>query len=184
MIACDLPHSAIQITYPNEIGTKASYFENPAQISREFFLEKVHGSLISEISTAHLVISKLADMEANWDGYGAAVISQQTADNGKNAIERLCAFTQIPDITPNPNGTLSFEWETDDGYAHLEIGKTKFSFYIKTELGNKILKDGFVNEIGLPIAHLINEELFPRKVVASSTITKINFPYNDLRHSY
>jgi hypothetical protein len=77
------------------------------------------------------VLYALAALPENWDGYGALHISAETIHNARRALNVL-AHAPLPEITPNPNGTISFEWETESSEAHLEIGKTRYSFYAKT----------------------------------------------------
>ena len=73
--------------------------------------------------------TQLAEIErlgANWDGYGAHPIDAETAKFARNALAIFQRWDVVPDLTPNPNGTISFEWETPKGNAHLEMGKTRF----------------------------------------------------------
>ena len=70
---------------------------------------------IEQAKLARLAIKELADLKENWDGYGAAPISEQTRDNALrfvNLIEAAPYGLPAPEICPNPNGTISFEWET------------------------------------------------------------------------
>ena len=70
---------------------------------------------IEQAKSARLAIKELADLKENWDGYGAAPISEQTRDNALrfvNLIEAAPYGLPAPEICPNPNGTISFEWET------------------------------------------------------------------------
>lgn len=179
----DLPNSAVGIDLMIRPAIIAPYFERPRSHYVTYDLNKYKGAMRGEIPIAEAKITGIASMESNWDGYGAIRISSETAKNTKNAIAILCSYAPIPDITPNTNGTISLEWETIEGFAHLEIGRTKYSFYIKPRAGKAILADGVTDNIEANIGKWIAEILYP-STRGSETITKITFFSNDLRTSY
>jgi hypothetical protein len=120
-------------------------------------------------------IDEFESLLGNWDGYDALPINQNTAFNARSALPGLLAAAPVPDITPNPNGTLSFEWEIPTGSAHLEIGQSRISFYLIRE-GQKpiFINDNTVN-IGKStalIGNLVSTLLF-NKFVFSSSLTNI-----------
>jgi hypothetical protein len=127
-----------------------------------------------ELVIAQHEIEKLASMPADWDGYGALPISGPTKDNAKRAIALFSMLAPFPDIVPNSNGTLSFEWETQTGFAHLEIGQTKFSFYLKPVLGPSALLDGKANDIPADIGRYVAAMLYSDKRTAQ-TISAVSF---------
>ncbi len=178
----DLPNSAVGIDTTFRSAIHAPYFDKPQSPYVSYTLYKHKGAMRAEIPIAEARVTDIEAMDANWDGYGAIKISSETAKNTKNIIANLCAFTPIPDITPNPNGTVSLEWETTEGFAHLEIGQTKYSFYIKLRSGKAILADGSTKKIEANIGKLIAEMLYPSR--GSETITKITFLSNDVRTAY
>ncbi len=54
----------------------------------------------------------------NWDGYGANPISVNTFLDAKNIINMLNATFlnfPMPEITPEPDGDIAFEWSDDYG---------------------------------------------------------------------
>jgi len=179
----DLPNSAINIDFTHRAAVIAPYTERPIQPYLTYDLNKYRGAMRGEIPLAEAKINEIELMEANWDGYNAIIISSDTSKNAKNAIGKLCSYVPIPDISPNPNGTISFEWETQDGFAHLEIGRTKYSFYIKPRTGKAILADGYTKNIEINIGKWIAEILYP-STRGSETITKIIYLNNDLRTAY
>jgi hypothetical protein len=91
---------------------------------------------------AHQILSQLSELPENWDGYGAAPIECDTANNAHRALNVLLLSAPVPEITPNTNGTVSFEWESRFGHAHLEIGRTRFSFYVRLAAGPTVPCDG------------------------------------------
>ena len=60
------------------------------------------------------------------------------------------------------------EWDTSLGEAYLEIGKSKFSFFIRLRSGSKTLLDGHAEVIDGTLPELIEKALFP---VGSETAT-------------
>ena len=131
----------------------------------------------SEISDSTRKISELASMDENWDGYGALRISPETTSNTLSCLDNLLRVAPVPDITPNPNGTISLEWETERGVAHLEIGKTRFSFYLKLRSGKPILADGLAKHIPEYVGGIVSSFLFPVQN-AAGTMTKITVGYH------
>src|SRR5262245_6918574 len=93
------------------------------------------GAMRAELMEAKAKVEDFAAMPENWDGYGAIRIGFETKNNAQSALELILIYAPAPDITPNSNGTISFEWETPHGVSHLEIGRTKFSFYIMARSG-------------------------------------------------
>jgi hypothetical protein len=65
-------------------------------------------------------------------------------------------------VVPNPNGTWSFEWETDRGIGQLEIGKNRYSFYVKPNTGRAILSDGDADKVMSFLGAFVQGILFPK----------------------
>lgn len=90
---------------------------------------------LEEIKSARHNIEEMACLKENWDGYGASSISPQARDNALyliSLIEAVPYGVPIPEISPTPNGTISFEWETSHAGAYIEIGNTRYSGFITT----------------------------------------------------
>ena len=119
-------------------------------------------------------LDTIASLPDNWDGYGASHIEKLTAENAHEALHNLTQILPAPDITPNPNGTISFEWETQSGLAYLEIGMTRYSLFIKPMSGKIIPVDGAASRITRDLASLISSSLFPDQNRAD-TMTRIEF---------
>lgn len=176
MIA-ELPRSVMPDMFANTPATFfAPYHERPEQQASNYIYhpKEYRGAMRAELPVAEAKIDEIALMPDNWDGYGAVRIGQETKRNAKNALNTLHTVTPIPDITPNPNGTISLEWESPEGFGHLEIGRTKFSFYIKPRLGSTILVDGDADKIDANIGIWVSDMLFPLQHSAE-TIKKIWF---------
>jgi hypothetical protein len=140
----------------------------------------VHPFLTSEelsvLSVSENQIEELSRLQDNWDGYGAVPISEYTKYHSMAALRGILGSAPHPDITPNPNGTLSFEWETQRGVAHLEVGQTKMSFYIKPLVGEPIFIDANTSDMlltSITIGVFVSAYLFPLQHRTTS-ITKID----------
>jgi hypothetical protein len=116
----------------------------------------------SEYRTASQAVDQLAFTEADWDGFGGIPINAATQANAKVALRQLEAGVSAPQVTPNSSGTFSFEWETNYGSAHLEIGRTKYSFYVRPIVGNPHFSRGHVNQLDPTLGFIVDEALFPK----------------------
>jgi len=47
-----------------------------------------------------------------------------------------------PEITPTSNGTITFEWESSQGNALIEIGRTRYSGHIQPTHGQTFYLQG------------------------------------------
>jgi hypothetical protein len=119
-------------------------------------------------------IEELSEMQADWDGYGALPINAATKYNSITSLRGILIYVPAPEITPNPNGTLSFEWETKRGSAHLEIGQTRLSFYIKPKIGEPAFLDASADDIllnSINVGILVSANLFPLQHGTTSLTT-------------
>ena len=143
------------------------------------FLKNRVASLRIDVSSARLKVLEYGQMPENWDGYGAASIGAETITNALSVLDIVLRSTPVPDIVPNANGTLSFEWETVDGFAHLEIGNTRFAFYLKHRSAQPVCTDGRTDLFPANlIGSLISAMLYSGRN-AAPTITKIKM-FNDV----
>lgn len=89
--------------------------------------------------TAHLaLLDRLALLTANWDGYGAEPIDPRCVANARNLLCALRPGIPSPELTPNPNGTLTLDWTTEDQALSLELGITRFSGFWESRAGTKM----------------------------------------------
>lgn len=115
------------------------------------------------VAEAKKDIQELAQLCLNWDGFGAIPIREGTRNNAIAAVSALLLWTPPPEISPNPNGTISIEWETDSGVAQLEIGQSRYSFFIDPKHGDPILRDGSADYITFDLGMMVAAFLFPRR---------------------
>jgi hypothetical protein len=119
------------------------------------------GYAFAEFEAARRAI-KQAYAGPNWDGYGALPIRDETKKNALTVLSHFETLTCAPEITPNSNGTLSFEWETNQGTGQLEIGRTRYSFCVQPHHGSPILNSGNASEINPGIGLLVDALLYPK----------------------
>lgn len=53
--------------------------------------------------------------QANWDGYGAAAISEDTYEEANRIINLLPSSIPMPEILAEPTGDIGFEWNKGKG---------------------------------------------------------------------
>lgn len=65
----------------------------------------------------------------NWDGYGADTVSHACLANAIALIDALPPNVESPDVFPNPNGTVTFEWQGPSGTLSIEFGENGISVF-------------------------------------------------------
>lgn len=109
------------------------------------------------------LIASFEALSEGWDGDGASPPSPYTVENAREAFRLFAEALPIPDITPNSNGTISFDWDTENGYAYCEVGKTRMSMYVKPQAGASYHLDGQIApSIWLQAVNLVSAILYPR----------------------
>ena len=119
------------------------------------------GYAFAEYEAARHAI-KQAFAQGNWDGYGALPIGEETKNNALGVLNYLETATNAPEVTLNPNGTLSFEWDTSQGCGQLEIGRTRYSFYVQPKGGLPYIDEGEVGEVKPLVGWLVDAVLYPK----------------------
>ncbi|WP_374562211.1 hypothetical protein [Ideonella sp.] len=101
-------------------------------------------------------LTRLEKLETDWDGCGARKIQRRVIENSTMLLRVLEAVPSLPvaDVTPNPAGTITLEWESEQGYAALEVGLTRIGFYAKPNGG---LATRFDGEVGCLVAATVEE---------------------------
>lgn len=130
----------------------ASPIKYDLNISQDYRIESLKNSefVTSEISTYIDKLNKASDkkltkfqifeeilsfksLENSWDGYSAKPLGIKCASNALKILDSIGEneLSKISDFYPNPNGTISFEWEnSNEEIISLEIGKETFSYYV------------------------------------------------------
>ena len=75
-------------------------------------------------------VRALANFQDDWDGYGAIRPLSECLNHALEIIRNeKISLDYLTDVYPNPNGTLTLEWEQDDNEIGLELGSREFSYY-------------------------------------------------------
>lgn len=79
-------------------------------------------------------IRAYANFQDDWDGYGAVRPVSECLNHAMEIIRnKNINLDYLTDIYPNPNGTISLEWELDDNEIGLEVGSREFSYFAHFE---------------------------------------------------
>lgn len=176
MLAIDVPHVITPIAIQQAV-CNAPYFNEPPQACYSSLSARLTpGIQISERESALRTIQDFAKFDSGWDGYGALPIHEAIVKIASQFINSLPDHLPCPDLTPDTNGTISMEWETREGIAHLEVGKTRYSLYIKRHIGNAVLRDGKSVALGADVASLISAILYPPP--------QYNVPVTEIRYKH
>ncbi|HSO82084.1 hypothetical protein [Thiocapsa sp.] len=106
------------------------------------------------------LLDELSRLAPNWDAYGAEPIAARCMANTRCVLTALPAGIPSPEITPNPNGTLTLDWETEDQALSLELGATRFSTFWESRTGTKMEEGTFDTSIPNFVAMAL-DSMFP-----------------------
>jgi hypothetical protein len=90
--------------------------------------EPCHRSMASAVA----LLADLARLESGWDGHGADPITLSCLTNVSTVLAALPAGTPCPEISPNPNGTLTLDWEAGGYSLSFEIGASCYSAVLES----------------------------------------------------
>lgn len=71
-------------------------------------------------------LAEVSELQDGWNGEGSLAPSHVVLANVVRVLSAMPVPLSTLDLTPNDNGTVSLEWETEFGYAFLEIGERKY----------------------------------------------------------
>jgi len=97
----------------NFTNTGSSKASHDLQVKYEESIESLRRAITW--SHAESAINSLQEMfgecsEAGWDGYDSEKINQATYDEAYKFINSLPSWLSMPEIVPEPNGDIGFEW--------------------------------------------------------------------------
>ncbi len=100
--------------------------------------------------------------EQNWDEYEAVPISHETYSEAIKLVNLLPASYPQPDISPEPDGGIGFEWYKEKGYTFVisVYGKNAISFAGIFGRGNEIHGTEIFNNIVPSFIHESLKRLF------------------------
>lgn len=83
-------------------------------------------------SAAASKLDTIANLGQGWDGYEGDELSAACLARARAIIAALPAWVPSPVLFPNPNGTLTLEWESEKGELSVEVGDKAFSSVLDT----------------------------------------------------
>lgn len=106
---------------------------------------------------------QIAVLQDDWDGYGAVRVCENCINNASSIILALPNSIPSPDLFPNSNGTVTLEWDTDNGLLSIELGKDSFSAFFDTKTVQKSEQNSFDGNPGLPpFVNMAFQLIFPQ----------------------
>lgn len=133
----------------NYISVSQNYDKN---ISSKFegYIDAVSVIDLPKISKQTIIkdILSYKTLVNSWDGYGALPLETLSAINTINLIDLIGekTFGKITNYYPNPNGTISLEWENNSNeILSIEVGNNSLSYFV--ELSSQ--KVSFHNNISI-----------------------------------
>lgn len=96
----------------------------------------------TRIETALEALAEFTTLQDGWNGAGSLAPSWQALSASIAFLSRMQGTVGQVELTPNESGTISFEWETQRGYAHIEVGRTKYALSIEPEVGSSTFENG------------------------------------------
>lgn len=129
---------------------------------------------VEHVEAVH-TLDEIAQLRANWDGYGAPALDRATVGNARAALKLFLSRGLVPEITPTSNGTITFEWEGDDAEAYFEVGQSTFSMYVKPFRGVTSYFDDEVAEMGPVLADELAEAMVRRQAKIRPSVTAISY---------
>ena len=91
-----------------------------------------HNRALTKQDIVRTILSFKA-LQDNWDGHNACPPEIDCASNALLLVDLLGdSIRNIKEIYPNPNGTITFEWNNDlDEVLNVEIGIETMSYYVE-----------------------------------------------------
>ena len=106
-------------------------------------------------------INKISKLKNNWDALGADEISEKCINNIKTIISGLYHYVPSPEIYPNPNGTVTLDWETSGQLVSIEIGDENYSTYWEmaneTKMDSETFKGKIPNFLFIALQHMYKD---------------------------
>lgn len=149
-------------------------------ISRPELVERVRLEAVDRPShfwAKTLLINQIDELEAlpeGWDGEDAERIPSAIAESARAFLRSYEGPS--PSIFPNVSGTLLLEWESPLGVAVLEIGLTRYSFYVNPQNGEPRFRKNTVDALVADVdelTQLVGLSLNPAKNGGGRTIANI-----------
>lgn len=129
-------HTATKYEIKNsDFSIESISLEKSQQLSLEIseYSKSLFKTLIANKSLIVEEIISFKSLENSWDGFGALPLGVKSATKAISLLDSfdMDILVKISDIHPNPNGTITFDWENKDAeIVSLEIGKDTFTYFV------------------------------------------------------
>lgn len=92
-------------------------------------------------------LNKIANLEQNWNGYGADKLDENLIKRAKDFIEKTDIIASDISVFPTANNSIQIEWEkTDQSYCEAEIFVDNIQIYAEFP-NNKVIFDEKYTEL-------------------------------------
>jgi hypothetical protein len=125
-----------------------------------FFQPPPPRAVTAQAATIQQLIEGLGKLQENWDGYGALPVTHESCVFAQGLVAIAPAMMPNPEVTPTSNGTIGLEWESRNGDAYLEIGRTRYSGHIQLRNGKTIYIEGLSANLGQEELAVIRQLLY------------------------
>lgn len=137
-------------------------------------------AFLSSASSANEIVGaairELRNLRGDWDGFGALPIGSRALDDALDLATSTAMITgEIgpPDVSPNANGTVSFEWETPRGEAYAEIGDAEASAFVRGHRSPTFYVRGASAELAVTLPALLKAILSEQQHTAVGSSTQL-----------
>jgi len=142
-------------------ATGTSIVEIVAQDSSRYgFFRVPPRAITAQPATAQQTIEEFSKLEKNWDGYGALPVTAESRLFAQGFLAVAPTVMLSPEISPTSNGTIGLEWQSREGEAYLEIGRTRYSGHIQPRNGTTIYIEGQSARLGQEEIAVITQLLY------------------------
>lgn len=93
------------------------------------------------------VLEEISSLADGWDGYGALAPTPESCAHVKSFLAGVGREIPAPDVSPSSNGTINLEWQSNEGIAFLEVGRTRYSGHIQPTRGVTIFLEGQFSQL-------------------------------------
>jgi hypothetical protein len=88
---------------------------------------------------ARASLAEMSKWEENWDGEGASAFAPEAIKNAHLVLNVSEGVLPAPEVSPNPNGTITFEWFVGARSAYWEVGRTTWGWFVQ-ENGSTMMR--------------------------------------------
>jgi len=139
--------------------TLALYLVGAAYQSSDKILGRIEGHLVNPamaaaaaqvgaeivaafISDVERDLDRIASLQPNWDGYGAAAIAAEVINASRSFISALpSGLWPRPAVVPMSTGNLQFEWHTGGRILEIEVEDRETIHFLKWDPGHGIKEE-------------------------------------------